>query len=67
MAPNFKKMKAFGKNKSLQPAAAPLRQYDQDDLEAGQFLPETQNQYANIDVGAPKPGGGGAYLDEYRS
>lgn len=65
MAPNIKKMKAFGKNN--QQAATPLQQYDQDDLEAGQFLPETQNQYANIDVGAPKPGGGGAYLDEYRS
>lgn len=66
MAPNFKKMKAFGKNRG-QPAAEPLRQYDQSDLEAGQFLPETQNTYANIDVGASKQGGGGAYLDEYRS
>lgn len=66
MAPNINKMKAFGKNKSRQPAAEPLRQYDNDDLEAGQFLPETQNQYANIDVGAPKQGGG-QYLEEYRA
>lgn len=63
MAPNFKKMKAFGKNKSLQ-QSTPLRQYDNEDVEAGQFLPETQNTYASIDVGASKPGGG--QLDEYR-
>lgn len=63
MAPNFKKMKAFGKNKSAQ-QPTPLRQYDNEDVEAGQFLPETQNTYANIDVAASKPSGG--QLDEYR-
>ena len=65
MAPNFKKVMAFGK-KGTPHAPQPLRQEDHDDLEAGQFLSETQNMYANLDVGAPK-GGGGQYMDEYRA
>lgn len=63
MAPNFKKMKAFGKKGSPQQ----VPQYDREnDLEAGQFLPETQNVYANIDVAVNAKPEGGA-LDEYRS
>lgn len=59
-APNLN-MKAFGK-KSQQPT--PLRQHDNEDMEAGQTLPETQNQYASIDVAVSKPNN--AQLDEYR-
>lgn len=55
-------MKAFGKNKAA--GSEPVRQYDSEEAEAGQFLPETQNTYASIDVAASKPGG--AQLDEYR-
>lgn len=61
MASSLSKM-VFGKKQQPQP----LQQYDQEDLEAGRFLPETQNVYANVDVGAPKPGAG-QYTDEYRA
>lgn len=54
-------MKAFGK-KAQQ--ATPVRQYDSEETEAGQFIPETQNTYANVDVAAEAKGG--AQLDEYR-
>lgn len=57
MAPNFKKMKAFSQNGTMQEEG--------DDLESGQFLPETQNTYANVDIAAPKKGG--QYTDEYRA
>lgn len=63
LASKILKMKAFGKNKSQQ-QSTPLRQYDNEDVEAGQYLPETQNTYADIDVAAPKAGGGP--VDEYR-
>ncbi|KKY39379.1 putative plasma membrane h+-atpase [Diaporthe ampelina] len=65
MAPNFKKVMAFGKNRTPH-APQPLRQEDHDDLEAGNFISETQNMYSNLDVGAPK-GGGAQYMDEYRA
>lgn len=52
-------MKAFGK-KAQQ--ATPLRQYDEE-TEAGTFIPETQNQYASLDVASSK---NAAQLDEYK-
>lgn len=55
-------MKAFGKNKAQ--GSSPVSQVDNQELEAGEFLPETQNTYASIDVAAAKPGG--AQVDEYR-
>lgn len=65
MAPNFKKVMTFGKHRSFQPPV-PLQQDDhEDDLESGNFLHETQTLYSNLEVGAPKAGGGN--MDEYRS
>lgn len=56
-------MKAFRK-KTQQ--ATPLRQDDNENAEAGQFIPETQNTYANLDVGEGAAKSGGGQLDEYR-
>lgn len=59
MAPNVKKMKAFGNKGSPQPAG-------EDDLETGLNKPDVANGYSNIDVAIPSKGAGGA-TEEYSS
>ena len=66
MAPNFKKVMAFGKHRSFQ-APMPLNTEEPEhDLESGNFLSETQRTDAPIADPKP-PGGDNPYLDEYRA
>ncbi len=67
MAPNFMRVKVFGRSRSSIQPPQPLNTEPEParDLESGSFLPESQRQSATPEI-SQSNNGDNPYLDEYR-
>ncbi len=67
MAPNFKKVKVFGRSRSsIQPPQPLATEPEPTDLESGTFLAGSQRTSVTPEV-AQSNSGDNPYLDEYRA